>query len=746
MIKSHDNRQISLQLYQMTPREEVLDLDASVYHERLLNIMDGQRRSSGEASTEAPGFGNIRELLRSLASTEDPRTAARKITQVFNWVLEDQASQTGLDWDQVQRGIRISEEAILKAGDYRDIRTTLIAQLRFDRFIADVPVFTVMLRNPLFFSHNLSVEDLGQFLEDRRKLYLPVIDQKLNFNTVLRTVTSKEIYIFEQKTRKNPNPIRIGRRFVNASRMGEEEYQTLEAEKKKFRVAYTTPYSDSQKQYCFPARDLQIVASDSLLRLQNQNPTIDFPEELGEAVGLYRFAKTVIRSQMDARPELLAQLKSALTSHFNLLPPITAECHYLQTPRYRLKGRQRINDEVKQGKSYYTDETLILGNNALCYPRPESSEDREQKFMSFFSPKSKVAQLGFHFTHVPYSAKLAVSAPKKTADRIAHECEGCNAALVVWPSWTHLPNNKMIEFELMRRDIAVQNIINENFKNDAPKISALIKGMAEKFPVNEIGHNNNVRSIAPFDYALGLDVSRHGNLDIASFPVVIDAAGRVSCTFSESPYTLEKEKRTTEEIVKVIVGMLDSKQSDNQPANILFLRDGIAYEDYEAISKLLPSNVSLTVISVRKNLLNTCSVDMPEGEFYSLFAEHADNSFIFGINARQGEKSKISKLHLAEVVRNPLEIGLKTLGEVLVSLACQNKTTEVEIASLPFPIAYADRMAWTIRDMIQDRELCRYVHSEYPEEVDQAGGATLFIYKEIRRFVTSRANGYSFAI
>lgn len=544
MIHSHDTQQVALKLYQMTPKPELLNLDGSRFRDRLLSLrnQDPQSARSIKAITEAVTIG---DLMRAVGTTEDLRTAARNITEICQWVLADQASQAQLLWDPVYKGIRVSDTAVLKSGKYRDILTALVAQIRFDRFDGELPVFTIMLKNPLFFSQNLSVGELGQFLEDRRKLYLPVLDQKLNFNAVLRTVTGKEVYIYEQKTRKNPKPFRIGDRFVASGRMNEDEYRQLERSKTKFRVAYVTPYSDAQKHYCYPARDLQVVASDSLLRLENKNPTIKFPEHLEEAIALYRYAKTAIRSQMNARPELLEHLQSVLENHFELMPSITAECHYLQTPRFRLKGRQRISEEVKQGKAYYTDDILILGNNALCYPTSESPEDKEKRFLSFFSPKSKVAQLGFEFTRVPYSAKLAVIEPYKTADRILEESPDCSAALVAWPSWSHLPNNKMLEFELMRRNIAVQHVINENFKKDAPKISALLKGMAEKFPVNEASHNDQFRNIAPFDYALGLDVSRHGNLDIASFPVVINASGRVSCTFSETPYTSDKEKRST---------------------------------------------------------------------------------------------------------------------------------------------------------------------------------------------------------
>jgi uncharacterized protein (DUF2267 family) len=305
----------------------------------------------------------------------------------------------------------------------------------------------------------------------------------------------------------------------------------------------------------------------------------------------------------------------------------------------------------------------------------------------------------------------------------------------------------MLEFELMRRGVAVQNVVNQNFKLDAPKISALIKGMAEKFPVTEIPKTDTEGCIAPFHYALGLDVSRHGSLDIASFPIVIDHNGRVSCTLSDTPYTKDKEKRSVSEILRVINDVLEAtKEAHGEQVNLLFLRDGIAFEDYQQVADQLPEHVSLTVVSVRKNLLNACSEDMPEGDFYSIYAQHDHDRFVFGVNARQGDEAKITRLHLAQAILNPLDTDMHTLGKVLIALACQNKTTEVEIASLPFPIAYADRMAWTIRDMVQDSQLCTHVSKTYPKEVDEAGGATLFIYQELKRFIEKRANGYSFAI
>lgn len=744
-MKAYKTTELDIQLYQITPNTNLLATDATTVRDSML---EGKQLEEVKESCQALANAiTLADVIEALAITQDQNQRARLITSAFNRFLADSSVGHDLQWDNTHRGIRISDEGVLKEGKFRNILTAMIAQLRFDRFVEGQPVFTVVVRNPLYFSENLSVADFADFLRDRRKVYLPAYDRQKDFNNILRSVDCKEVFIYEQKTRKNPKPHRIGERFVTAGRMTQDEYDSLSGAKTEFPVCYATPYSDYKKQYCYPARDIEIVASDSLLKLQNDNPLVEFPAELGEAISLYRFAKANIREQMDARTDLMEQVRSVLEQHFDLAPGIKAECHHLQTPRYKLKGRTKINQAVRSGEAFYTEGITELGINALCYPSSESTPEREQKFLSFFSPTSKAGNFGFEFERVPYSAKMAVSEPVKTAERILEVSGGCDAALVAWPNWSHLPNNKMLEFELMRRGVAVQNVVNQNFKQDAPKISALIKGMAEKFPITEVPKSDAESSIAPFHYALGLDVSRHGSLDIASFPIVIDHNGRVSCTLSDTPYTEDKEKRSVSEILRVINDVLDATKNEHgEQVNLLFLRDGIAFEDYQQVADQLPEHVTLTVVSVRKNLLNACSEDMPEGDFYSIYAQHDHDRFVFGVNARQGDEAKITRLHLAQAVLNPVGVDMRTLGKVLIALACQNKTTEVEIASLPFPIAYADRMAWTIRDMVQDSQLCAHVSKTYPQEVDEAGGATLFIYRELKRFIENRANGYSFAI
>lgn len=744
-MKVYKTDSIQIQLFQVKPSFAILESESSDVQDYLLNspFLEELNAVRDSVSTAT----NLWGLLTALGELSDGNERARRISGAFNKFLGSSTAGSLLDYDTKLGGVCVSEECIIKEGEHRDIRTAMFASFRFDRFDElGVPIFTVHVKNPLYFSRNLQAVDFAQFLIDRRNIYLPAFDRAKNFNNIIRSARSIQPYMYEEKTRKNPNPKRLGERFVAAGRMSQAEYDQLCKDESQIPVCYVTSYGDANRKYSYLARDLEIIASDALVGLSNKNPNIDFPSEIEEAVQLYRHAKERIHEQMAEKEELLLNLEESLSENFVFDKPIMAECHSLMTPRFRIK-RPKDKALVEEGKAYYTDGIAGFGINALCYPSSESFAEKEEKFLRFFSDKSKIQSLGLKFVKVPYSAEMAVKEPVRTADRIVEASGGCQAALLVWPNWPRLPNNKLLEFELMRRGVAVQNVINENFQQDALKMSALMKGMAEKFPVEENVKMDEYDSIEPFDYALGLDVSRHGQKDVASFPVVMDRLGRATCTMGDTLYTQDKEKRSVSEIVKVIQSVLDANgESGERPVNLLFLRDGVAFEDYDAISKSLPDLVTLTVVSVRKNLMTACSEALPEGEFHSVFANHDRDRFVFGLNARQGGKAKLNRLHLAQVVRNPLRLENKVLGEILITLSCQNKTTEVELGSLPFPISYADRTAGDIRAMVDDIALCRHVLSTYPHEVDLAGGASNFIYREIKRFVEKRPNGYSFAI
>jgi len=744
-MKTYDSKPLEVQLYQFKPNAMVLQSDSELVIQNLhLELLsnDPTALSAIKAST------TMDSLFRAVSTISDLKFRNRLMTTVWNRFIEFSNVSGDFQWNKQSRSVQISDKATLQAGQYRDIETVMCVEFRFDNFADDTPVFNVIVKNRLFFSKPLQLQGFSQFLADRRNLYLPAYDREKNFNCVLRNVEFKQVFHYEKKTRKNKNPMRVGERFIQSKRMSEEEYASLAASQERFPMAYCTPYGNKDVRYCYPARDIEISASDSLLKLGNDNVNIEFPEEIQEAISLYRYAKATIREEMDQRTDMLQFIQGIIKSIAVLSEPIIAECQNISKRRYKLKNRTKVNREVKLDESYYCDDELVFGKNALCYPSADNInlDGKEEKFMSFFSEGSKITNFGLRFEKVDYTVKAAVSQPNALAEHICASVPSCNAALLVWPNWPNLPNNKMIEFELMRRGISVQNVVNQNRKDDAPKIPALIKGMAEKFPTQAIRKADEDYSIAPFDFALGLDVSRHGQMDVASFPVVVDSEGRTACSLSETPYTIEKEKRSEAEIISTIERIIEGMGAHNEQVNILFLRDGFAYEDYDLIAQALPDNVTLTVVSVRKNLMGVCAENIPTGDTYSIHAGLDEERFVFGINARQGDESCVSRMHLAQVVTNPLELGMDILANILISLSCQNKTTETEITSLPFPIAYADRMAWTIRDMIQDNQLLKHVKENYPEKCDEAGGAALYIYSELKRFVETRENGYTFAI
>jgi hypothetical protein len=744
-MKTYNTKTIKVQLFQIQPRESLLATPSPSVKRYLTEskVLEDTSDAYSLVSTSE----TIGEIIAGLQKIEDRNDRARRITGAFNKFLSESEIGERMGYDPELSGVRVSDVEPIKEGVHRKLMSAMVAQLRFDRFTKDGnPVFTVVVKNALFFDKNLEVLKHAQFLNDRRSFRLPAYDRANQFNNILRSVQFVPVFHFEKSDRRSKESAkRIGERFMDSGRMAEDEYASLVKAQTKFPVGFATSYSNYKKQYCYPARDLEIIASDALVGFGNTYSQIEFPEDFSEAIALYKHGKSQIREMMDDKAELMGNLQATLRDYFLFEDPVEAECNSIVTPRFRVK-RAKDKKAVEEGTAYYTDGVAGFGRNVLCYPT-DSFEDKKEKFLSLFSKASKVTKLGIQFEHVDYSASMAVKEPIRVAERIIESAGECCAALVVWPNWPNLPNNKLLEFELMRRGVAVQNVVNENRHKDALKMSALMKGMAEKFPLDENVKIDEGGTIAPFDYALGLDVSRHGKKDVASFPVVVDRFGKASCTLGETLYTKDKEKRSNEEIIRVIKTVLDSNEEDGtRPVNILFLRDGVAFEDYESIASSLPEHVTLTVVSVRKNLMTACSDDMPEGEFHSVYANHDEHRFVFGVNARQGDKAKVTRLHMAQVMMNPLSLSNKVIGDILITLSCQNKTTEMEMGSLPFPIAYADRTAGDIRDIVEDSALCWHVRTNYPEEVDAAGGASNYIYQELKRFVETRPNGYSFAV
>ena len=500
------------------------------------------------------------------------------------------------------------------------------------------------------------------------------------------------------------------------------------------------------------------MASDGLVKLLNDRVDerrLDIPESIKEAAKLYTQAKEVIKDKMDARSDLIQQLADHIREHFTLEGEVDAKLVRYPIPMYNYKSvtPTRRDDPLRyrSTESYklVEDNGLEMGEIALCYPSVNSSELKEDYFKSFFlSPGSKASKAGFKFDYLPYNQSLARTDPKFLAESIIKRSPNCSSVLLTWTN-RHI-NNKPLEFEFLRRNIAVQNMVDEGKKENALKMSAITAGMMRKFPVKERTVSFK-RSIVPFDVVAGLDISRHGSRDVAAFPIAFTQNGRTICNLPDT-YIGEggKEKRNEKEVADIITRVANSVATD-RAVNVLFLRDGIAFEDYDAIATMIPHNITLTVISVKKNLLNMASSQLPtiEGNgsnYYAIHARHDADRFVFGINAVGVKDSNIKRMHMATIVRNPLKVAVDDLSEMMVKLCHENPCSEAEVASLPMPIAYADRMAGTIREMINDPFLIGHVKKNYTQECDEAGGPSHFIYQEIKRFIDTRANGYTFAI
>ena len=325
--------------------------------------------------------------------------------------------------------------------------------------------------------------------------------------------------------------------------------------------------------------------------------------------------------------------------------------------------------------------------NVILYPIDGSTAETEKVFLGFFTgPSCQARKLGFEFGKLNYSQQIALEQPWTIAERIEEAVGPCANVVMAWRRRANgsLVNNKLVEFEFLRRGMAVQHVVDEGQKGNANKVGHLLQGMKEKFALHP---NKKCEVESPFDLTLGLDVSRFGGLDVPAFPVVVDKDGNAAIYMQETFDKSAKERRGSCEIIDMLAQL-----AGNRHRKILFIRDGYAFEDFAGIAEALPE-IELTVLSIRKNLLGAFSSKMPSGDFYALYADHDADRFLFGVNARLGHESRINTVHMVEIVRNPGCYAKEVLADVLIELSRQNRASEFEIASLPFPIAYADRTA-----------------------------------------------------
>lgn len=722
------NEVIAVQLFQCIPNEEFFSLPIEPARDAMLSM---QKIDPDVASS-------IRSLKALFHHFKEDRPA---LSIMLKAILSETSASNDYQWLPEGGGIILEDKPLLvKKGKYRSIFTASAAVFRADKVMGDDFYFNIEVKNRVFFDRNLPLDVLLDTMPLKSKMWLPVIDEKNKFKTSLTGAHHKELY----HRLPGKGSARYGEIFIRSGRLTEKEYEHAVETQSTYLIATTQSYSKAHT-YHYLTRDLSVIASSSIASIKKWYGQKEIPAEIKELIDLWSYASKQIRERMDSKDEIVHQLKTTLDKHFTFCPEAPAMLHQLAVTRFHLVNKKKVDSP---NIVYINDElnmNLDLGDNVVLYPSPNTTPEMEENFRGFFAkPTNKIGRAGFKFHQlIPFDQAMAKDKAKELVERVIEYSPNCKAALVAWVERGSLTNNKPLEFELIRRQIAVQHIIDQGKKLNAMKVSAVLKGMIEKFPVSN--KSTDLRnSISPFHYALGLDVSRRYGHDIAAFPVVYDKDGNIKIGLPDKLHTEGGEKRTEQEILDTIHQVIVPES--NEPQHILFLRDGIAYEDYQSVAEALPANVTLSVISVRKNLLLTASNAFPEGNHFGVYAPHDDNRFLFGVNASRDKDSTVNYLHMAEVVLNPLQLPEDKLAEILIGLCCENKTNEAEIAGLPFPIAYADRMAGTIREFIQDGVLIHHVSNNYPEEVDKAGGPNRYIYEVIKNFIEKRANGYSFAV
>ncbi len=646
-----------------------------------------------------------------------------------------------ISWDASQRGIRISDFDDLVSGRFRCFKSARFARFSADQKVNGKIYFNVEVRNRGFFSPALPVaeimEDLRQ-VTGTRPVYLPAFDKIHHNHCVITGFASKPIY-----HRLDGHPESWGEFLIRHGRLSQTEfdrkmaaYAAGQKSATEILIAWCR-HGRSTKMYGYPAQDLTLIASTALQGFVEDRRNKNLPSILVEAGDLCAAGFKIIRAGMEDKATVFDGLERTLADWFNPVPSRSAQLFDFDVEQNR-NIRRREKFSLKANTSDKHELVELNRHNALLYPIDGTSEQTKKVFLGFFNG-GQAAKLGFQFQVIDYHQQIAIEEPWSIADRVVDVVGTASNVVMAWRRRSNgsLVNNKLVEFEMMRRGIAIQHVIDEGQRGNANKVGNILQGMTEKFALLP-QHRYDVDW--PFDMTVGLDVSRFGGQDIPAFPVVVDKSGQSTLYMPETFERGIKERRTTSELVQILKTL-----TNGENRKILFIRDGYAYEDYEAVAAALP-NIELTVLSLRKNLLSAFSDQMPAGKLYALYSDHDSNRFVFGINARQGEAALINNVHMVEIICNPGNYIKETLANVLIELSRQNRTTEFEITSLPFPVAYADRTAWVVRDMIQDRQLRKYVREKYTEEVNEFGDEGLFIYSVIRNYIPTRANGYAFAI
>ena len=725
---------LQLRLFQVTPSEKLLNQSA---HAATLALLDGALIDDENLQRRVSQASTVRELFACFDTSN--KDSNRRMTLALQSVLSSLDSP--IAWEPIQRGIRVSDYTNLAQGNHRHFYSARFAKLSADRIVDGQVIFNVEVRNRGLFSERLAVADIIDDLlrvSGSRPLYLPAFDLRRSNSCVVTGFSRRPLFYNVEGSQES-----WGEFLIRHGRMTQKEvdqrmaaYEAGRKAEAEIPIAWCR-HGSSTKSYAYPARDLVLTASTALQGYVDDRRSKGLPAPLEEAGSLCAIGFKAIRDSMEDKALVFSELESVLSEWFCNAPSRQATCTELKYEQAR-DVRRKQKYSLKTLTTSAHELTEINSRNVLLYPIDGTSEQTKKVFLGYFNG-GQTAKLGFSFNVLDYHQLIAIEEPLSIVERIVDAVGPGANVVMAWRRRNNgqLTNNRLIEFEFMRHGIAVQHVVDEGQRGNANKVGHLLQGMREKFALHP---PRKFEADSPFDLSLGLDVSRYGGQDIPAFPVMVDNQGNALLHLPKEFQRGIKERRSTNELIAALNAV-----SSGQPLKILLLRDGYAYEDYDAVAAALP-HIELTVLSLRKNLLGTFADEMPQGALYALYADHDANRFVFGVNARLGEAARINSVHMVEIVRNPGLFAKDTLAHILIELSRQNRSSELEVSSLPFPIAYADRSAWVVRDMMQDRQLRKYARSTYPDEVNAFGDEGDFIYSVIRNHILKRPNGYAFAV
>jgi hypothetical protein len=605
--------------------------------------------------------------------------------------------------------------------------------------------FVLSPKTTMSFSANIPLSELGgPFLQDHfgrgRRVDIPVLDGRRHAKL-----------LFRQMQRKNLNEVidtRKGKAKLGDVLLGSGRFAKNQDA---IRKLMQSPNADAwlavcsahgkRRSYSYPTADISIIASTHLVGLVKKLG-VSAPPEVKHAAELCEQGMAEIRSLMEDREGVFDMATDMFSGFFR---PV--EARTMGMKRFLPMGTDP--SKIRKGTQHQKVAVAPEGPVVVLCSDSMPQEARDAFMRTYLNENGALQKrLGGSYQCVTYSPAEVLADPRHIADQVAALRPA--GVIVAWRRRVDrsLAPKTPLEFELMERGIAVQNVVDEasRAKND-PKGPAIRQAIAAKF-----GALDAMRlGCGPFDIAIGLDISRSYGQGVAAFPVAVAADGTV---VQAMPETFQgddgRERRPEDEVSASIRAAVEAARGGGRDVRrVLFLRDGIAFEDYEAVASALGADVSLTVLSIQKSMLKAFGDDLPTGEHYSISCPVDAGRFLLGVNARAAKDGGLRYLHAVRIIRNPEEHSWETFADTITDLCRQNVCSEAEVASLPLPIAYADRFAWTVlREFVQNEDLRRHLKKNRHDELPGDGPTSLdtFIYEHLARYVREHPNGWALAV